>query len=205
VTRLNHVWAIALLLAVAVLAGCGGDGGDGTEPVPAEGEEILAEEAGEVAEPVAEEISEEEGRPLGHRKVRLYFPSASSGELVSESRDIFDSPSPADRAKQILSDLLEGPRSGGAIRVLPRGVRLRQVYVTDGGVAFADFSADLKFAVGGGSMDEVLTVYSIVNSLALNVDEIRKVGILIEGQECETLSGHMDLRRPLPANRRLMR
>lgn len=202
-TRLNQVRAIALLLAAAVLAGCGGDG---TEPVSPEGEQILVEESGEPAEEeIAEEMTAEGDQPLGHRKIRLYFPSSGSGKLVSESRSIFDSPSPGDRAKQILSELLGGPRSGGAMRAVPRGVRLRQVYVTDGGVAFADFSADLKFAVGGGSMDEVLTVYSIVNSLALNIEEIRKVGILIEGKECETLSGHMDLRRPLPANRRLMR
>jgi spore germination protein GerM len=200
--RSIQILGIALLLTAGLMTGCGGD-----EPVPVD--EALPETAGElpVEELLVEELpaDEEVDQPLGHRKVRLYFPSASSGKLVSESRDIFDSPSPGDRAKQILSDLLEGPRSGGAMRALPRGVRLRQVYVTDGGVAFADFSADLKLAIGGGSMDEVLTVYSIVNSLALNINEIRKVGILVDGEECETLSGHMDLRRPLPANRRLMR
>jgi spore germination protein GerM len=148
---------------------------------------------------------DESDQPLGQRRVKLYFPSSSSGKLVAESRHIFDSPSPGDRARQILSDLLEGPNDRGAMRAVPRGVRLRQVYVTNSGIAFADFSSDLKLAIAGGSMDEVLTVYSIVNSLALNIKEINKVGILVDGEECETLSGHMDLRRPLPANRKLLR
>ncbi len=185
-----------LLITAAMLAGCGG--GEG-EPAPAEGEPEIGTEAED------QPLEGEADQPLGHRKIRLYFPSASSDNLTAESRQIFDTPSPGDRAKQILSDLLEGPNSGGAMRAVPRGVRLRQVYVTAAGVAFADFSSDLKLAIGGGSMDEILTVYSIVNSLALNIEEIRKVGILIEGEECETLSGHMDLRRPLPANRGLMR
>ena len=187
---------ILLLTATVMLAGCGG--GE-AEPVPGEGE---PETADEVVEQTADD---EADQPLGQRRVKLYFPSASSGKLVAESRDIFDSPSPGDRAKQILSDLLEGPNGRGAMRAVPRGVTLRQVYVTNSGIAFADFSSDLKLAIGGGSMDEILTVYSIVNSLALNIKEISKVGILVDGEECETLSGHMDLRRPLPANRKLLR
>lgn len=199
----NRRRTAVLVLLAALLIGCGGEP---AEPIPAEGEPE-PEAAVDESEPSEEAAPVEEVavRPLGQRKVTLYFPSAGSGKLAGESRDIFDSPAPADRAKQILSDLLEGPNRNGSLRALPRGVRLRQVYVTDGGIAFADFSADLKFAVAGGSMDEILTVYSIVNSLALNIDEVRKVGILVEGEECETLSGHMDLRRPLPADRRLLR
>ena len=49
----------------------------------------------------------------------------------------------------------------------------------------------------GGSAKEMFAVYSIVNSLALNIPEIRRVGILIEGEAVDTLNGHMDLRRPL--------
>ena len=197
----NRRRAAVLVLLAALLSGCGGEQ---AEPVPAEGEpEAVSGEAEPSGD--ATPVEEAAARPLEYRKVTLYFPSAGSGKLIGESRDIFNSPAPADRAKQILSDLLEGPDRRGALRALPRGVRLRQVYVTDGGIAFADFSADLKFAVGGGSMDEILTVYSIVNSLVLNIDEVSKAAILVEGEECETLSGHMDLRRPLPANRRLMR
>ena len=179
----------ACLLAALMVIGCGGDG----------------EQPGPAPEGAEAEAAEAEVQPLAYLKVSLYFPSAGANRLVKESREIFETASPGDRAKQILSDLLEGPNSRGALPVTPRGVRLRQVYVTAAGVAFADFSSDLRFAIRGGSTDEILAVYSIVNSLVLNIDEINKVAILVEGEECETLSGHMDLRRPLPANRRLLR
>jgi len=69
--------------------------------------------------------------------------------------------------------------------------------VRDDGNAYADFSEDLMGVATGGSSDEILTVYAIVDSLAANVPEIRRVGILVAGRERETL-GHLDLRRPLP-------
>jgi len=44
-----------------------------------------------------------------------------------------------------------------------------------------------------GIENETLTVYSIVNSLAANIPSVKKVKILIQGQEVETLDGHADL------------
>ena len=83
---------------------------------------------------------------------------------------------------------------------LPGSTQLRQVYVLDNGVAYLDFSEDLADGVGGGSMGEQLTVYAIVNSVALNVSEIDRVGMVIDGKTVETLNGHTDLRRPLAPN-----
>ena len=39
----------------------------------------------------------------------------------------------------------------------------------------------------------MLTIYSIVNTLVLNMEEIRWVKLLIGGQEAATLAGHVDL------------
>jgi spore germination protein GerM len=85
-----------------------------------------------------------------------------------------------------------------ALRALPPATRLRQAYVLENGVAYLDFSAGLKEGIGGGSMEEILAVYAIVNSIAANVPEVRKVGILVNGRVLATLNGHLDLRRPLP-------
>ena len=84
------------------------------------------------------------------------------------------------------------------MRALPAGTRLRQVFVLDNGVAYLDFSADLREGMGGGSMEELLTVYAIVDSVVLNIAEIDRVGILVNGRPVATLNGHLDLRRPLP-------
>ncbi len=45
-----------------------------------------------------------------------------------------------------------------------------------------------------------MTIYSMVNSLILNIPEIETVRILVEGKEETTLAGHVDLRFPLRAN-----
>ena len=51
----------------------------------------------------------------------------------------------------------------------------------------------------------MMTIWSIVNTLVLNVPEIEAVKILIGGGEAETLAGHIDLSRPLRANMPLVR
>ena len=52
----------------------------------------------------------------------------------------------------------------------------------------------------GGSLDELFTVYALVNAVTSNVPEVTAVQILIEGREVDTLAGHVDLRHPLERN-----
>jgi hypothetical protein len=50
-----------------------------------------------------------------------------------------------------------------------------------------------------------MTIFSIVNSLILNIPEVDAVKILIEGRESMTLAGHIDLRSSFKANLLLIR
>ena len=43
----------------------------------------------------------------------------------------------------------------------------------------------------------MMTVYSVVNSLALNFPEAKRVQFLVEGEEIETIAGHLSLRHPI--------
>jgi hypothetical protein len=52
---------------------------------------------------------------------------------------------------------------------------------------------------------EQLTLFSVVNSLILNVPEIDRVKILIDGAEVQTLTGHLPLEFPLTADMLLTR
>ena len=184
--------AVLAVLLIGVLS-CSG----ASEPEPTEGvaEIGTATETGP-AEPSGGE--EPDVAPLRRVAVEIYFPSALGNGLVGEFREIFDTATPGDRAKQIIADLVSGPSSSDALRAVPSGTRLRQIYVLDNGVAYVDFSSELSEGLGGGSMRELLTVYSIVDSVALAVREVSRVAILVNGQPLETLNGHMDLRRPLP-------
>jgi DNA transposition AAA+ family ATPase len=61
-------------------------------------------------------------------------------------------------------------------------------------------SRDVVTAHPGGSLDELLTVYSIVNALTMNLRAVTSVQVLVDGKEVDTLVGHVDLRRPLTKN-----
>jgi spore germination protein GerM len=189
-----------MLVATGLLVACGSGEEDGTTsdtvgaPQATTGDETAAP---------ADESIEQPAAPLGRVQVTVYFPSASAGGLQGESREIFDT-SPVERAKQILSDVIAGPEGTEALPALPAGTRLRQVFVLETGLAYVDFSAELRDGMSGGSNSELMAVYAIVNSLALNIPEISRVAILVDGQPCDSLGGHVDLRHPLAPKPSLM-
>ena len=175
-----------------IVPSCSSPQPDAEEPAPPATEELDTADA----EPTTDaEVADE---PVRRLNVLIYYPAAGRDGLVGESREIFMTAAPGDRAKQILADLISGPATDKGSRALPPGTRLRQVFVLDNGTAYIDFSSDLKQGISGGSAEELLAVYSIVNSVTLNIPEIRRVGILINGKSVDTLNGHLDLRRPLP-------
>jgi len=186
--------ASALVLVVALCACRGAT----PEDSPGAGEPV--------SPPVPDESIVEESTvtPLKRHTVEIYFPSVRGNGLIGEYREIFETITPGDRAKQIVADLIAGPSTSEALDAVPPGTVLRQAYMLDNGVVYLDFSPDLTERIGGGSMGEILTVYSIVDSVVANVAEIKKVGILVNGEPVETLNGHLDLRYPLPPNRSLI-
>ncbi len=68
-----------------------------------------------------------------------------------------------------------------------------------------DLSADARIRHTGGALDELFTVYTIVNVLTANLPAVTRVQILIEGKEVDTLAGHVDLRHPLQKNLKWVR
>ena len=80
---------------------------------------------------------------------------------------------------------------------VPEGTTLLGIYISDRGDAFVDFSREINTEHPGGSLEELFTIYAIVNTLTVNLPSITAVQILIEGEEVDTLAGHIDLRRPL--------
>jgi spore germination protein GerM len=133
--------------------------------------------------------------PEKTRKVVLFFLSENDALLHREERDIASDSSVVSQAKQTIEELIKGSKKG-LISPLPPETKLRELYLTKEGVAYVDFSEDIVQKNLSGSTAEISTVYSIVDSLAYNFDSIKKVFILIEGQERETLSGHINLSRP---------
>jgi spore germination protein GerM len=136
--------------------------------------------------------------------VHLFFADRDNQFLVSEKIALAHENERDDLAKKIIGALIRGPQHELA-RTIPPGTTLRALYITAEGVCYVDLSNDVKEKHPGGVQSELLTIYSIVNSLTLNVSGVEAVKILIGGEEATTLAGHVDLQSPVQANMLLIR
>jgi spore germination protein GerM len=136
--------------------------------------------------------------------VHLYFSNKENSFLKAETRDLFHSDNPAEFGKNIVEALIEGPKTG-LMRTIPANTTLKAFYITRDGTAYVDMSDTIRDAHPGGVKSELFTIYSMVNSLTLNIPEIDAVKILISGKEAMTLAGHIDVCFPFKANMLLIR
>jgi spore germination protein GerM len=128
------------------------------------------------------------------RMVTLFFLAEEDTLFHPEERQIMSSPSVVQEAEEIVEELIKGSDKGN-LSALPAETKLRQLFITKDGVAYVDFSKELADNLAPGSSTELAAVYSIVNTLAYNFKAIKKVFILVEGGEKETLGGHISLSR----------
>ncbi len=129
------------------------------------------------------------------RVIRLFFAVPNADMLQEEERTIPRAASSLEEAKRAVVELIKGPQSD-LNPTIPPDVTVRQIYIDSQGVAYVDFTRDLQKKHPGGSGGELLTIYSIVDTLTANFDEIERVKILVEGSEALTLAGHIDTRHP---------
>ena len=137
--------------------------------------------------------------PEGRRiiKARLFYVAEDGVKLRSIERDVTYGEGTAEQARAIVLAQL-GPATPPLLSAIPTGTLLRALFVTRQGEAFVDLSPEFRTEHPGGSLNELLTVYTIVNALTTNLPVIRSVQILVDGREIDSLAGHVDLRRPLP-------
>lgn len=142
---------------------------------------------------------EQRARPQtgGGVLVHLYFPGPDD-RLHAEARRLARGlETPGERLRALAQLWLEGPESDRLTRPLPQ-VELLHVDLGTGGRLYAD----LVPREGGerprlGSTEEAGALYSLVNTLALNVPEVREVVVLWNGVQPATLGGHLDTGVPL--------
>lgn len=137
----------------------------------------------------------EPGPPAQTKLITLFLPSEEDSLLHPEAREIPASAAVSEEAKRVVEELIRGSERG-YLSPFPPETRLRQLFITREGVAYVDFSRDIMDKHLSGSSAELATVYSVVNSLAFNFKPIKKVFILVEGEEKETLGGHISLSKP---------
>ena len=129
---------------------------------------------------------------FGPRPVQAPAPAAASETPVRKIRA---------RLFYVSREQLQ-PAPAPLLGALPPGTGLRTVFLTERGDAYVDLTAEASTAHTGGSLDELFSVYAIVNLLTSNLPAISRVQILVDGKEVDSLAGHIDLRHPLPRNDR---
>jgi len=127
--------------------------------------------------------------------VTLYFPRGDSGDLVPEERTIGDD---TDMERAAILALMAGPKTEGLSPSIPEGTRLLD-FRMEGKVAVIDFSEEIRTNHIGGSTGEMMTIYSIADTMG-GLPTVERVKLLIEGQEEETLLGHLDISGEIEPN-----
>ena len=126
----------------------------------------------------------------------LYYVSEDGTELVGVQREAPFAEAVLDQARLLVETQIAVP-APPLVSAVPAGTTLRGLYLTGQGDAFVDLSADVRDKHPGGALDELFTIYTVVNALTVNLPAIQRVQILIDGKEVDTLAGHVDLRHPL--------
>ena len=123
-------------------------------------------------------------------RVHLYFGNANGTALVRETRTLTMGMTDA-LPSAIMKALIAGPEDKSYTSVIPQGTLVKDVFIKDN-VCYVDLSAEFQKNHLGGEKGEMLTIYSIVNSLQ-NVSGVRYVQFLIEGERVEYYKSYVKL------------
>jgi hypothetical protein len=123
--------------------------------------------------------------------ITLYYPH--EGVLAMVSTVVKQQPDTQSLARVALAALLTDQRV--AQEPVLRDIRMRELYLDGSGTAYIDLTLGPRKDVRASAWEEQLAIYSLVNTLLQNFEEIKQVMVLLDGREAQTLAGHMDLSR----------
>lgn len=118
--------------------------------------------------------------------------ASSVGGVAPTEIDLPLSADPVQRCRQLIQALIANPPTLDQ-RTLPADTTLLGFYILPDGTAIADFSDTIASEMPSGIMSEQIAVNSLAQTLVANVSGLRRLKILIHGQEVDTLAGHLDL------------
>ncbi|SHJ11785.1 Sporulation and spore germination [Malonomonas rubra DSM 5091] len=135
---------------------------------------------------------------LTPREVQLYFAGPEGDHLQPEARMIKGCEDDRDCIRSLLEELRRGPELE-LLPVIPSQTGILDIELENDLVRL-NFSKQFSDFHPSGSLSELLTVYSLANSLSENFPYLRQVQILIDGQVQQTLKGHVRIDQPVYAD-----
>ena len=135
---------------------------------------------------------------------QLYFPGTDD-LLHAEPHPLSgDLDTPERRILALAQAWIDGPSSDALVRPLP-AVESLHVDLTTAGLLYVDLLTPQDAPKPqAGSTVELTAIYSLVNTFALNVPEVKSVVLLWNGTQPPTLAGHIDTGVPLIADTSLI-
>jgi hypothetical protein len=156
-------------------------------------------ESGAPAPPLALQSAQSPAARAAQRV--LYYPAGENALLQEFAVSMPASGETELDMCDLLRRYLEGPPGPGQVLAFPENSGLRAAFLVDG-QAIVDLTGPVR--TGGGTSTEASRVYGIVQTLHANFPEVKSVRILVDGQEVDTLLGHLDLSHPLAPEPRLL-
>lgn len=152
---------------------------------------------GEQAGPAGTTEVGDESAGTEFRTVTLYFADPEGTGLAAERRDLLAGGDTSTLVAATIEALAAGPL-GRLAPTLPRGTRIRNVFVDREGVVYIDFSGELAAGLrGAGLSEETLLLRSLARTLGVNFRGARRLVVLVQGEPVDALAGYFDLSRPL--------
>jgi germination protein M len=137
-------------------------------------------------------------------KATLFYASEDGRGLVGVEQEVPLAEGTVPQARALIEAQLRTAAPSPFVSTIPEGTTLRGLFVSSRNEAFVDLDATIRDKHPGGSMNELFTVYTLVNAVTTNLPDVQAVQVLINGREVDTLAGHVDLRRPLRKNEALI-
>jgi hypothetical protein len=129
------------------------------------------------------------------RRVRLFFPQGTGEALKEVEREIPRRPGLAEEVRAVLRELANG--EPGSRPAIPPATEVRQVFLDAFGILYLDFNKEIQAVAEAPDEEPELAISAVVNSLAANFSEVKRVQFLVEGREMAGMAGRWDLRRPV--------
>ena len=123
----------------------------------------------------------------------LYFADAGGDHLKALSKRFASNLNSHELGRSILGALMAGPPNSALAATFPVDTQVRALFISDGR-AWVDLGIPDSRLENMDTVSELLAIYSLVNSLTLNIPGVKQVKLLVNGSDVDTLGGHVSLK-----------
>ncbi len=124
----------------------------------------------------------------------LYFADPGGDHLKAMPKRFASNMNSHELGRDIIEALMEGPPNFALAPTFPSDTRVIALFISEEGRAWVDLGIREGRLKNMDTVSELLAIYSIVNSLTLNIPGVKQVKILVNGSDVETLGGHVSLK-----------